>query len=215
MWVFPYFMETYVHQVMPEMRMLAYRVNYTNHRTYHALADKGGRKQGSPIRIFTNIPLDQIPLPRDEGYAKCTPCQRWTTTDAKHCVQCADCPSKNGAAYVHCAKCALCVKPNYKHCDRCARCTQASGHDCGDYGTHVMCWICRRRGHNEQGCEHWLRGGKGSLGRRKVVQKGHRNGRLCLLCGGRGHNELVCAKRGELLGERTFMHEVFNMFTTK
>lgn len=214
MWIFPYFMETYVQQAMPEMQMVAYRVNYTNHRSYHAATSKGGRKQGSPIRIFTNIPLGQIPLPASEGYVQCVPCERWTFAGETHCAKCRDCPSKNGAAYVHCAKCATCVKPNYKHCDRCARCTQIVGHVCAEYVTHLTCWICRTKGHNEQGCKQWLAKKSG----RKMLQKcrqSNQSCRLCLLCGCKGHNELVCPKRAKLLVEHRFMNEVFNIFTPK
>lgn len=196
---------------MPEMQMAAYRVNYTNHPSYHT--SKGGRKQGSPIRIFTNIPLSQIPLPINEGYEKCEQCQRWKLSGETHCTPCGDCPSKNGANYVHCAKCAICVKPNYRHCDRCSRCAQIVGHVCAEYVKHLTCWICRKKGHNEEGCKEW----SSTVAGRKVAKRLKRENRdvcrWCLICGGRGgHNELVCPKRVKLLSERRFMNEVYNIF---
>jgi hypothetical protein len=55
MWIFPYFMEMYVTKFMPELQMIDYHIGYENHEVYNN--DKGGkgRKQGSPVRIFTNI----------------------------------------------------------------------------------------------------------------------------------------------------------------
>lgn len=218
MWIFPYFMETYIHQVMPEMQMAAYRVNYTNHSSYHEASDKGGRKQGSPIRIFANIPLNLLTLPASEGYAWCAPCRKWRAADEKHCLKCGDCSSKNGALYVHCELCAECVKPNYRHCERCNRCTQVSGHSCDNYETHLTCWICGKKGHNERKCTSWLTGrGLKILRKYNHMKKSKRcaQRRLCLVCGGHGHNERRCLKRGELLYERTFMQEVFNIFNTE
>lgn len=54
MWVFPYFMETYITHLMPEMEMSDYKINYTNHEMYRSI---NGRKEGSPVRFLTNISL--------------------------------------------------------------------------------------------------------------------------------------------------------------
>lgn len=222
MWVFPYYMETYIINVMPEMEMIDYKINYTNHDLYHN--GENGRKQGSPVRIFTNILLrfvsslncfynannncfftfnfySKIPLPQTEGYKYCTKCQRWVAKENRHCSICVKCPSKNGDTYVHCNLCKLCVKPNYKHCKSCGRCTQKVGHDCLVYQRNLICWICRQKGHTERKCENW----------RGKITKG--NKLHCLICGVGKHNEKFCPKRRVLLGEEYFLGEyIIEMF---
>ena len=43
-----------------------FQVDYENHETFHG--GPSGRKQGSPVRIFTNVAPAQINLPDNEGY---------------------------------------------------------------------------------------------------------------------------------------------------
>ena len=58
-WIFPYFMEKkLVHEADLGLRMCDYRVGYANHKDYSGTV--AGRKQGSPVRIFTNVPLRQV-----------------------------------------------------------------------------------------------------------------------------------------------------------
>lgn len=54
-WVFPYFMEPQIRNSLPQFEMMDYKVEYDNHPLFR----KGpkGRKQGSPVRIFTNVDL--------------------------------------------------------------------------------------------------------------------------------------------------------------
>lgn len=210
-WIFPYFMETYVRNEMPEMEMLDYHVNYSNHKLYSS--GEKGRKQGSPIRLFTNILPELMALPLAEGYAFCRPCRRWRLAAQKHCQRCGSCTGKNGAAYVHCERCAQCVKPNYKHCTVCRRCTQVVGHNCAEFTRCLRCWICRRTGHSEWTCAEWF-----ESGRQKKVEKFRRiaarqTRKICFVCGQIGHhNETKCPLRAKLLDESRFCGEVSNMF---
>lgn len=211
MWVFPYFMENYIKNVMPEMDMIDYMVNYTNHKLYHN--DVKGRKGGSPIRIFTNIPLELIPLPACEGYRFCKICEKFTFKDNAHCQKCAKCPSKNGSKYVHCELCALCVKPSYKHCKNCDRCTQIVGHNCDFYQRNITCWICLTKGHNESNCEKWAKLSTNTLKIRKKSMKIAK--KICLICSKIGHNEPNCNKRELLLKEKMFLGKICNIFNNK
>lgn len=213
-------MEVYIKNEMPEMEMVSYKMNYTNHKHFHNNKDSGLR-YGSPIRIFTNIPLSAFELP--DEYTYCKICKRWKSSIDIHCWKCRNCPSKNGATYVHCAKCAECVKPNYKHCVSCNRCTQVYGHNCIEYQKQIRCWICHTKGHLEQKCIKWhnyvsenkLFGQKSSqiLERKTTAMK---NGnKICYLCLNRNHNEKKCPKRSYLLNERIFNSETFNIFSAK
>ena len=118
--IYPYFMESKILSAMPSLKMVDYQVNYENHASFNASAK--GRKQGSPVRVFTNIPLDKVRLPEDEGYKHCDLCQKWTCRENRHCFDCGDCTSKNGATYKHCARCQRCVKATWTHCKQCQRC---------------------------------------------------------------------------------------------
>lgn len=195
---------------MPEMEMCDYKVDYMNHNSYSSDKETS-RKFGSPVRIFTNIPLKQIELPESEGYKFCSLCKRWVAAENQHCTSCRDCPSKNGQTYRHCQLCATCVKPNYVHCRSCGRCTQASGHSCVEYQAALNCWICRKRGHSERKCTAWAEILKrtGAKHGASNVRKGKRR---CLICSVVGHNEKRCPQRERLLKEVTFLGQVSNIF---
>jgi hypothetical protein len=45
--------------------MIFLQVDYDNHALFKG---EKGRKKGSPVRIFTNLPAKQIVLPESEGY---------------------------------------------------------------------------------------------------------------------------------------------------
>ncbi|CAD7089409.1 unnamed protein product [Hermetia illucens] len=209
-WIFPYYMENYVKNSMPEMEMCDYKVDYMNHNSYSSDKETS-RKFGSPVRIFTNVPLKQIELPESEGYKYCSLCKRWVAAENQHCTYCRDCPSKNGQSYRHCQLCATCVKPNYVHCRSCGRCTQASGHSCAEYQAALNCWICRKRGHSERKCTAWTEILKrtGAKHGASNVRKGKRR---CLICSVVGHNEKRCPQRERLLKEVTFLGQVSNIF---
>ena len=63
---FPYFNEPQVAEFMPGLRMSDYKVNYSNHSGYRG--GEGGKLRGSPARIYTDIPLNQLVLPKTQGY---------------------------------------------------------------------------------------------------------------------------------------------------
>lgn len=199
-WVFPYYFEHYIRNLMPEMEMCDFKVNYTNHKLFSN--QDGSRKFGSPIRLFTNIPLETIKL--GEGYRYCKLCRKYVGLENTHCTVCRTCPSKNGQTYRHCKECGTCVKPNYFHCKKCRRCAQKEGHDCKDYIHTVRCWICRETGHNEWDCAKWTK---------KRLLRFSRGGEIrCLICMKKGHNEKGCRKRKEMLNETEFMGNVVNCF---
>lgn len=177
--IFPYFMETYVKNDMPELKMMDFKVNYTNHKIYQ----EGGRKQfGSPVRIFTNI-IPNLMSFDGPDYRKCQICDRYVGEANLHCSICNTCPSKNGSTYIHCMKCAECVKPYYVHCDKCHRCTQKDGHCCEEYQQLARCWICDEKGHLERFCPN--------TNRNKLINAKQKT-RICLICGKNGHNERKC-----------------------
>lgn len=212
-WVYPYFMESYIVSVMPSIEMLDYKVNYTNHDTYHS--GQNGRKYGSPVRLFANAGAEHIQLPHTEAYHLCKKCRKWVANENKHCNRCRRCPSKNGATYVHCNLCEICVKPTYKHCNNCWRCTQIDGHKCLDYQTQLKCMICLQRGHNEFHCQRWWTiCNKNTKQITQLHSKALKIGRrICLLCFQSGHNENSCKKRNQILEEITFLGERTNRLT--
>uniref|UniRef100_W8C4Y5 Zinc finger CCHC domain-containing protein 4 n=1 Tax=Ceratitis capitata TaxID=7213 RepID=W8C4Y5_CERCA len=199
-WIFPYFSEHYIQQEMPQMHMCDYKVNYTNHKEYTDVGDKS-RKLGSPVRVFTNIPLEVLHLPVEEAYKYCVQCERYTALENRHCNKCGKCPSKNGSTYRHCELCGCCVKPNYVHCKNCRRCTQAEEHNCEMYQANQRCWICQEKGHTEMNCEEWLN----YCGASRLVYGQNDKVITCLICRKKGHNERNCKQRSKYLEEVTFM----------
>jgi len=119
MWIFPYFMERQVMNSKVGLRMSDFRVTYREHKQYGE--KEGGRNLGSPVRIFTSLPLSNLPLPGPD-YHHCDHCKHWVHSSNKHCQLCGSCPSKDGRTYQHCGLCERCVKPTYQHCDQCNRC---------------------------------------------------------------------------------------------
>lgn len=214
-WIFPYFMEMYIKTLMPEMTMLDYKVDYTNHETYHS--GKNGRKQGSPVRLFTNVPDYSIELPSSEGYRFCKKCHRWVSHENQHCNRCKNCPSKNGSTYKHCNLCEICVKPTYVHCNNCWRCTQTENHDCIKYQLNTKCPICFVKGHNELNCHRWFSlCGKSQKDIGKLKLKSIKTGRrICFICFKERHNEHSCTKRQGLLEETIFLGKCYNLLSSE
>ncbi|XP_053686310.1 rRNA N6-adenosine-methyltransferase ZCCHC4 [Sabethes cyaneus] len=195
-WVFPYFMEAYIKKEMPSMEMSDYHVSYTNHKTYHN--GKKSLKHGSPIRLFTNVPLESFKLPFNEGYKFCLKCNKSVHKTNTHCVICNKCASKNGASYMHCTKCNVCVKPNYKHCYKCGRCAQK--HECRFYQNQIICRICLVKGHTELSCSFW-----------KHFNKFKRHYKGCIICGKNTHIIQNCLKRKLALKETYFLGKYNNI----
>jgi len=128
-WVFPYFMESKVKETGLNLAMSDYKVDYDNHKQFSGGEGQGGRKQGSPVRIFTNVELSKLRLPKEEGYKLCSKCEFWVSEENEHCNKCKACTSKDGRTYVHCDACSRCVKPTWTHCQECQRCLLPT-HDC-------------------------------------------------------------------------------------
>lgn len=143
-WFFPYFNEKRIVETMPNLRMLDYMVDYRNHTAFK----ESGRVKGSPVRIFTNMPPNEVPLPADQ-YTYCEKCARWVNISNRHCDACGDCTSKDGGLYKHCNECGMCTKESYKHCATCWKCLP-QGHACGSSG--VVCFVCKSRGHKSTAC---------------------------------------------------------------
>ncbi|CAG4982674.1 unnamed protein product [Colias eurytheme] len=148
-WAFPYFSEPYITNMMPEIKMHDYQVEYQNHKKFQN--SKGGRKFGSPVRFFTNLPFITIDLSNDSTYKFCDKCKYWVATSNIHCNKCKECTSKNGMRYIHCDLCKRCVKPTYKHCKVCERCCQAE-HKCGVVVQSQSCYNCNEKGHKKSEC---------------------------------------------------------------
>lgn len=111
--VFPYFNESQVNLHLPSLAMCDLAVRYRNQRKM--------KNDSSPVRIFTDIPLNEIPLP-GPTYKYCIKCVRWVHSVNVHCAECGTCPSKNHAATRHCFVCQRCVKQTWDHCIKCKRC---------------------------------------------------------------------------------------------
>ncbi|KAG5676670.1 hypothetical protein PVAND_006488 [Polypedilum vanderplanki] len=179
--IYPYFNENHVKKVMPEMEMLEYQVTYMNHYAFNE--NYKGRKEGSPIRIFTNIDQRHIKYPSLPNYRFCKFCHRFVALNNLHCRICKICPSKNGATYHHCNRCIKCVKPNYVHCEECDRCVQKTEHECKTYQIHQECWYCFEKGHVEKYCKFM-----------KKHQRSNSNG-FCRICKDKRHNLITCPSK--------------------
>ena len=118
---YPYFNEHHIMTHLPTVNMSDYIVNYENHNKFA----QNTRKYGSPIRLFTNIPLAKIILPKSDGYHYCNKCQRFISKLNKHCKKCNSCTSKDGREYNHCDICNRCFKSSWTHCNECNRCELA------------------------------------------------------------------------------------------
>ena len=136
---------------IPSLKMMDYRVGYTNHRTYHARGKKSSR--GSPVRIFTNVAPRQFKLPASEGYSFCQKCARYVHKENKHCDLCGTCPSIDGRTWVHCNLCGKCGKPGRVHCNTCNHCLPRD-HDCEANGRQFRagCHVCGSATHRRQEC---------------------------------------------------------------
>jgi hypothetical protein len=171
--IFPYFNEQHVRNEMPEMEMLDFQVTYMNHNAFSL--NYNGRKEGSPVRIFTNIDSKLIKYPADyTNYRYCKACQRHVAKNNLHCAICNCCPSKNGSTYRHCEMCIKCVKPNYFHCSACGRCALKLNHDCKVFQQHQFCWMCEAKGHVELNCNFFKKfRNKKMNGKCKICSKAH------------------------------------------
>jgi len=137
--LFPYFQEKAVLQAMPDLHMLGYRVQYS-HKNYS--------NESTPVRIFTNIPLQRIPSPQEAGYTLCLHCNDWMFHTNTHCKLCNKCTSIGGVARLHCRKCNTCVKIGSQHCLSCASC-HPKNTPCPPKS---RCTVCASVHHRRQAC---------------------------------------------------------------
>ncbi|XP_026488135.2 rRNA N6-adenosine-methyltransferase ZCCHC4 [Vanessa tameamea] len=163
-WAFPYFAEPYITNMMPEIKMHDYQVEYQNHKKFQ---NKGGRKFGSPVRFFTNLPFSTIDLSNDSSYRHCSKCKYWVSVKNAHCNKCKECTSKNGMTYKHCNTCKRCVKPTFIHCKQCERCCLEKGHVCGTVVESQSCYTCNEKGHKKVDCPQ----GSGDIKKRRISIK--------------------------------------------
>jgi hypothetical protein len=96
------------------------------------------------IKLTAAAVFSLMPLPENEGYRYCPPCERWVAATNLHCSLCAACPSKDGRTYRHCTPCGRCVKPTYEHCPQCNRCFLAGGHTGCDKESTFTNTTCKR-----------------------------------------------------------------------
>ncbi|KAK3728056.1 hypothetical protein RRG08_022108 [Elysia crispata] len=146
MWIFPYFLENRIVNNLPSLSMLDYKVDYDNHNLFN----NNHKQKGSPVRIFTNILPAKFPLPKEDGYWFCEPCQRFSSKENQHCKDCGTCPSKDGTTYNHCDACLKCVKPSRFHCFKCGVCVMKD-HQCGKI-LPAGCHICGDPSHKRRDC---------------------------------------------------------------
>lgn len=128
-WIFPYYMES---QILPlGYEMSDFQVCYSQESNYRqGHQDCSRRKLGSPVRIFTDLPLKSIDLSiLQDQYRLCETCQKYVCLTNKHCHDCGSCTGKNGGLYKHCHDCQRCVKISWRHCNQCKKCT-LKDHQC-------------------------------------------------------------------------------------
>ncbi|CAF2052194.1 unnamed protein product [Rotaria magnacalcarata] len=118
----PYFLEKWIIDAFPNLKMLDYKVEYSSISTLNLCR---GRK-GSPVRMFTDISRSKFPPLDDVNYKYCFECDLYTLLTNQHCFQCQSCTSKDGLPYKHCSLCKRCVKAERVHCNNCNVCHLAN-----------------------------------------------------------------------------------------
>jgi len=147
-WIFPHFLSKHIKESLPTLNMCHYMVEYENHPIF-----KEGKNK-SPVRIFTNVALEEIQLTGDD-YKLCVKCKGYVPKVASHCTKCELCPT-TGKAAIHCDDCSRCVAVAYKHCPLCEGC-RPDPHNCTPPTT---CHRCKEPGHKRRECPNLAKGEK-------------------------------------------------------
>ena len=143
LWIFPYFNRKEIAE-KTNFIMLQFKVEYEV--KYSRI------KRGSPVRVFTNIPLQSFKLPTESNeYKLCKPCGMFVFNRAYHCNKCNSCESADGDSYHHCDICNTCVKESSKHCMRCETCHPARA-TCLQPLTRYRCHVCKDISHKRRDC---------------------------------------------------------------
>ncbi|KHJ80138.1 hypothetical protein OESDEN_20195 [Oesophagostomum dentatum] len=111
----PMFVGKYILRTDKNYWMCDYRVTYDNHKVF-------AKPSKTTVRFFTNLNPDVFDLSALQAYKFCEFCERYVSSDNKHCFMCSACTSKDGSPYKHCERCMRCVKTSYRHCKKCERC---------------------------------------------------------------------------------------------
>lgn len=121
---FPYFNEHWIRRVFfkENVQITDFIVTYENHLKYQQKI-KLKNKISSPIRIFTNLNLDNFVDFNSSLYRWCSQCHRTVFFNNFHCNLCGQCPARDAKKKLrHCVKCNRCVKITSKHCFECKKC---------------------------------------------------------------------------------------------
>ena len=143
LWIFPYFNGKEIAE-KSNFAMLQYKVEYE--------VKYGRIKRGSPVRIFTNIPLQSFELPtKSNEYKFCKHCRMFVFSKAYHCNKCNSCESADGDSYHHCEICDKCVKESSKHCLSCGTCHPTRS-ACLQPLARYRCHVCKDISHKRRNC---------------------------------------------------------------
>ena len=140
-WIFPYFNGVEIAR-KTGFSMLQYRVEYEAKYTH-------GK---SPVRVFTNLPLQRFYLPTNSKEHKyCSQCGMFVFAKAIHCEECNSCESADGGKSHHCEICMKCVKESFKHCVSCNVCHPPMACLLPET-TRYRCHLCQELSHKRRDC---------------------------------------------------------------
>ena len=125
---FPYFNEHWIRKAFEndQVRITDFIVTYENHSKFKR---KSISISASPVRLFTNLNLNDFTAIDPAQYRWCEQCKRTIFRNNNHCNQCGQCPARDSTKPIqHCSKCERCVKITSSHCDRCNTCHLPNKH---------------------------------------------------------------------------------------
>lgn len=117
---FPYFNEHWICRVF-NIKITDFIVTYENHLKYQQQTKL--KQISSPIRIFTDLNLDNFADFNPKLYRWCGQCHRTVFFNNSHCNICLECPARDAKKTLrHCVDCNRCVKITWSHCFTCKKC---------------------------------------------------------------------------------------------